>query len=131
MQSSELARLAAQRILLAEDGGGVAQPERPGLTRHAGRHHARDGKGHVGTQYQLLPVSVEQPEGIVGRHVARVDEVALLEQGRLDWLIAGFREAPRHVGGDPLSPQRLFGQDVAHAARGGQSHEGHPFEGSN
>ena len=99
---AEAAHLAAQRLVLAEDLGGVAEAQRAGFGPHARRDEPRDRHGHVGTKRKQPAVGVDEPKRDAVQ-VARggLERHQVLDDGRLDQLVAprrgGLGERPRHA----------------------------------
>ena len=127
----ELARLAGERIALAQDRGVVPQAQRRLAAAQARRHHARDGKRHVGTRHEQGPVGVKETKRHVARGVGVLEQVAHLKQGRLNGEVARLGKARAHRRTDLLAPKGLFGKHVPEPARGGcRSRETHRFSSS-
>ena len=92
----ELPRLAAQRLVLAEDLGGVAEAVRAGLPGEARRDEARDRHRHVGPQREQPAVQVDEPKrGALQRAGGSLERVEVLDDRRLDQPVAPRRE---HLG---------------------------------
>ena len=89
---AEAAHLPAQRLVLAEDLGGVAEAQRAGFRPHARRDKPSDRHGHVGTKRKQPAIGVHQPKRNaiqVARGGLKRHEV--LDDGRLDQLVAPRR----------------------------------------
>jgi len=128
----ELARLAAQRCMLAEDVAGVAQPVRTGHVDQAGGREPRDRQRHLGPECQQRPVEVHEAErGALQRGPgAGLECRVLLDRRCLHVAEAVAGEHVAYIGRDAAALGSLVEQDVAEAAWRHGSHLGHVLPSS-
>ena len=91
----ELARLALERRLLADDGCGVAEADRQLVRADARGDEAGDGQREVGTEHEEAAVAVKELEGRALDAPAALEGAPLLEERGLDRKVA--------VGGEALA----------------------------
>ena len=118
----ELARLAAQRLLLAHDRRIVAEAGGKLLVADVPRDQARNGQREVGAEHEEVAVGVEELERGVLDPAAALERGAVLEQGRLDGQVAMVDEAVPHGRADALTGERLLGKNIAEASGGACNH---------
>ncbi len=119
----ELTRLPAQRLVLAKDVGGVAQPMWAGLIGHPRRDQPSDRHGHLGTQRQQATVKVYEPKRrTLERAGGGLERVETLHDRRFDQSIAPCREDVAETALDHLSLGGLQGQDVAKSSGRDRTH---------
>ena len=111
----KLARLAAQRRLLADHRGAVAQADGQVGLAHAAGDEARRRQREVGSQREEGLVGVEELEGAVLYPAAPLERGPLLQKRRLHREVAVLREAPTHHVRDALAGERLPRENVPEA----------------